>query len=302
MSKELVRFAVIGDFGEQDNDFPKEGRVPEFVKDWDPDFIISLGDSAYSDHNANQNAFERDVLKYYGDYVKSAVADPSGTQTRFFPAIGNHDYHSGGEGIWPARWQAYQDAFAVPSGPGGHHYYEFARGSVRFFVLDSNPVEKSKYIKKNSEQWKWLDERIAAATERWKLAIFHHSPYHSTKHNENDIWMDQWVLESRGLTAAIAGHSHIYQRVMKGSFPFITNGAGGNAFEAAKSSTVPGTAVIYDKVSAAKQGLDGKNRGAILAEATADALTLEFWTVGAVRQDRWPEDAPALTRPPQPVS
>ena len=76
----------------------------------------------------------------------------------------------------------------------------------------------------------------------------------------------------------------------------------GNAFEAAKSSTLPGTAVIYDKVAAAKQGLGGKTRGAILAEATADTLTLEFWTVGAVHQDRWPEDAPPLTRTPQPVS
>jgi hypothetical protein len=154
----------------------------------------------------------------------------------------------------------------------------------------------------NSDQWIWLDERVAASTEPWKLAIFHHSPYHSTKHNENDTWMAQWNLESRGLTAAIAGHSHIYQRVMKSDFPFITNGAGGNAFEAAKSDVFPDTALLYDKVAAAKQGLGSKNRGAILAEATVDALTLEFWTVGAVRQDRWPEGAPALTRTPESVS
>jgi hypothetical protein len=36
----IVRFAVIGDFGEQDNDFPKEVRVLEFGKDWDPDFSV----------------------------------------------------------------------------------------------------------------------------------------------------------------------------------------------------------------------------------------------------------------------
>lgn len=297
-----IRFAVIGDFGEQNGDFPKEGRVPEFVGQWAPDFIVSVGDSAYSDHSPTQNAFERDVLKYYGSYVESRAADPAGTKTRFFPAIGNHDYHASGDGIWPARWKAYQDAFAVPTGPGGHHYYEFARGSVRFFVLDSNPVEQGKYCRVNSEQWKWLDARVAASNEAWKIAIFHHSPYHSTKHNENDLWMAQWNLESRGLTAAIAGHSHLYQRVMKQGFPFFTNGVGGNAFEAAKSQVLPGTAALYDTVAAAKQGLAARSRGAMLGEASAQSLTLEFWTVGAVLQDRWPQDAPPLTRPPQPVS
>jgi hypothetical protein len=210
-----LRFAVIGDFGEQDNDFPMEGRVPEFVKDWNPDFIISLGDSAYSDHDSNQNAFERDVLKYYGDYIKSPTDDPSGRQTRFFPAIGNHDYHSGGEGIWPARWQAYQEAFAVPSGPGGHHYYEFVRGPAHFFVLDSNPVEKFKYIKKNSDQWKWLDERIAVATERWKFAFSITAPTpprSTTKMTPGWISGDLKTVVSRRRSSAIPTSINAYER------------------------------------------------------------------------------------------
>lgn len=296
-----VRFAVIGDFGSENGSFPLEGKVPEFVKKWDPDFIVSLGDSAYSDHSDKQNAFKVDVLDFYQNYIKTPADDPKGNDTRFFPALGNHDYHASGGGVFPARFAAYQAMFAVPAGPGGHHYYEFARGPVRLFVLDSNQVSESDGWKNESAQWKWFDDRVAAAQEPWKLGILHHSPYHSAKKNEGDIWMRAWNFETRGVTAVIAGHSHIYERVMKDDFPFFTNGVGGNNIVTAKDDHVAGSTVIYDKAAAMKQGLGNKDHGAILVEATPAALTLEFWTVGAVRQDRWPADAPELTRQPQAV-
>ena len=88
---------------------------------------------------------------------------------------------------------------------------------------------------------------------------------------------------------------------MKGGFPFIVNGISGNNIVTAKDDHVEGSVVIYDKSVAMAQGLGNRDHGAILAEATAGALTLEFWTVGAVRQDRWPANAPELTRPPQAV-
>ena len=293
---------MIGDFGTENGNFKTEGRVPDFIKQWKPDFIVSLGDSAYSDHSEKQNAFEVDVWNFYKDYILKPEDDPEGKATRFFPTLGNHDYHASGGGVFPARFAAYKAMFAVPAGPGGHHYYEFARGPVRFFVLDSNQVSESDGWKKNSAQWKWLDERVAAAKEPWKLGILHHSPFHSAKKNEGDVWMRDWNFESRGLTAVIAGHSHVYERVMKGSFPFFTNGVGGNNIVTAKDARVPGSTVVYDKAAAMKQDLGNKDHGAMLVEATPSTLTVEFWTVGAVRQDRWPANAPELTRPPQAVT
>ena len=297
---EVVRFAIIGDFGAENGNFPLEGRVPEFVKKWEPDFIVSLGDSAYSDHSDKQNAFEVDVWNFYRDYIKKTADDPEGKATHFFPALGNHDYHASGDGIFPPRFEAYKAMFAVPAGPGGHNYYEFARGPVRFFVLDSNQVKPHGW-KPDSDQRHWFDERLAAAQEPWKLGIFHHAPYHSAKKNEGDTWMRAWLFENTSLTAVVAGHSHVYERVMKGGFPFIVNGISGNNIVTAKDDHVEGSVVIYDKSVAIAQGLGNRDHGAILAEATAGALTLEFWTVGAVRQDRWPANAPELTRPPQAV-
>ncbi len=48
-----ARFAMIGDYGEQNGDFHNEMGVPAFVNGWKPDFIVSLGDNAYSNHDAN---------------------------------------------------------------------------------------------------------------------------------------------------------------------------------------------------------------------------------------------------------
>lgn len=40
-----VKFAVIGDFG---NDGSDAQKVPDMVKRWEPDFIITTGDNNYN--------------------------------------------------------------------------------------------------------------------------------------------------------------------------------------------------------------------------------------------------------------
>jgi len=294
-----ARFAIIGDYGAQNGDFAKEMGVPAFVNGWKPDFIVTLGDNAYSNHDDTQNAFKVDVLDYYGDYIKSAAEDADGTATRFYPVLGNHDYHASGGGVWPARVAAYEAAFAVPSGPGGHHYYQFARAGVRFFMLDSNVVSTWNGAKLGSAQEAWFRQALAAATETYKIAIFHHSPYHSAKDNPDDTWMRSWKFEDTNLTAVIAGHAHIYERVMKGNIPFFTNGIGGNNMTTVRDQLADGSVVRYDRTKA-KPAIVGKySRGAILGESGPNGLTLEFWTAGGKQIDRWPQNAPALSKTPQ---
>lgn len=297
---EPVRFAVIGDFGAEKG-AGSESKVAAMVKAWKPDFIVTVGDNAYSDHNGHQNAFQKDVLSYYGDYIKSPVDDPDGTQTRFFPTLGNHDYAGPGGGIFQPRFEAYQKAFAVPKGPGGHHYYEFARGPVRFFALDSNNIVKWNDVSTSSAQFQWLTAASAKAKERWKFAVFHHSPYVSGTQHSTEIWMRDWKLETMGLTAIIAGHEHVYERVMKGSVPFVTNGLGGDSIYPFAAKKVDGSTVRYGRKEPGETNPGKYRHGALFGEATEDSLTLEFWTASGQRKDHWPEDAPPLTRNPQAV-
>lgn len=294
-----VRFALIGDYGAQNGDFRGEGGVPVFVKGWEPDFIVSLGDNAYSNHSETQNAFKVDVLDYYGEFIQSNAADPDGTRTRFFPTLGNHDYNASGSGVLPARVTAYEETFAVPSGPGGHHYYQFARGPVRFFVLNSNIVSGWKGASTGSEQDIWFRQALQDAKETYKIAIFHHSPYNSSNDNPRDTWMRAWRFEKTNLTAVIAGHAHVYERVMLGGFPFITNGVGGSNMSTVRDPVIDGSAFHYDRTDIKSEAVGNYSRGAILGEAGDTGLTLEFWTAGGKRLDRWPTDAAPLSRTPR---
>lgn len=298
---EPVRFVIIGDFG---SGSAKEVAVKNMVLKWQPDVILTVGDNAYSDHNTKQNAFEKDVVKYYGAYIKSPKDDPAGEKTRFFPTLGNHDYAAPGGGLFKPRVEAYEKAFAVPPGPGGHHYYELAlapqpggaqvitsgaaKGVVRFFALDSNRVWKGYML--GSEQELWFRDRVKAskaAGEPWQIALFHHTPYTSGKEHKTEIHMRDWKFEDAGITAVVAGHEHVYERVMQKEFPFITNGLGGANIYPFGLKPVDGSVVQYIA-----------RHGAVYGEATAESLVLEFWDINGQRHDRWPENAAGLKKVP----
>src|SRR5262249_45007735 len=137
-----------------------------------------------------------------------------------------------GAGVVRERLKAYERAFAVPAGPvehhGGHHYYQFSRGPVRFFALDSNPTNSAwQGAERDSDQFTWWRDASRAAPERWKLVFFHHAPYDSGTKHRTEIHMRQWALEQSGVTAVLSGHEHVYERLSIKNVPFFINGIGG---------------------------------------------------------------------------
>jgi hypothetical protein len=294
-SQTTVRFAVIGDYG---GDSTPEKRVAAMIRAWGPDFILTLGDNAYSDHNPRHDAFQADVVAYYGDFIVKASDDPEGTRTRFFPSLGNHDYKKSGGGVTPERLAAYERTFAVPVGPGGHHYYEFARGPVRFFALDSNKNEAWDGWKPDSAQALWWRAALARATERWKIVFFHHAPYQSGSQHGDEIHMRAWQFEKSGVTAVLAGHEHVYERVMLEQVPFITNGLGGTTIYRFNDRILPESKVHYPT---SRQTGRADLFGALFVEASDAAITFEFWNLKGERIDHWPADAPPLSKAPAAV-
>lgn len=79
----------------------------------------------------------------------------SGVQ--FYASLGNHDSQT--------------SRFYRPWHMGGERYYTYARKNVRFFVLDSNKLDRT--------QLTWLIGQLKGATEDWKVAYFHHPLYSS---------------------------------------------------------------------------------------------------------------------------
>jgi 3',5'-cyclic AMP phosphodiesterase CpdA len=194
-----VRFAVIGDSGTGDADqYAIAERLVEARAVFPFDFVIMLGDNLYGSERPQDYArkFERPYKLLLDAGVK------------FYASLGNHDDPN----------QQYYKPFNM----NGRRYYSFTQGPVRFFVLDSNYLDR--------EQLAWIEKELGAASESWKIAYFHHPLYSSgAKHgSEEDLraLLEPLFVEF-GVGAVFAGHEHFYERLkpQKGIYYFISGAA-----------------------------------------------------------------------------
>jgi hypothetical protein len=245
------RFAAIGDYGFAG---PAERDVATLVKSWNPDFILTLGDNNYElgdsttiDHNIGQYYHEF-IYNYKGRYGPKAFSE------RFFPALGNHDYYT-------RNGQAYRDYFTLP---GNGRYYDFVRGNVHFFALNSDPAEPDG-IGSGSVQGRWLQAALAASTARWNVVYLHHAPYSSGPHGSTHAL--QWPFEAWGASVVLAGHDHNYERLEMNGLTYIVNGLGGRSLYPTTKPRLPESKVFFNG-----------DYGAMLLDATPDSLTMQFFT------------------------
>jgi len=162
-------------------------------------------------------------------------------QVPVFPVIGNHEKN--------AHW--YYDYFSLPA---PEYWYTFTQGNAQFFMIDSN-----KDCAPGSEQYRWLEQALAASKATWKFTAHHHPCFSSDEDDYGDhlkgkpgdgyIWGDgnarQLVplYEKYGVDIAFAGHIHSYERTWpilqmainqaKGVRYIVSGGAGGGLEQAA---------------------------------------------------------------------
>jgi len=270
-----VRFAVIGDFGEAG---PVEEDVANQVKSWNPEFIITVGDNNYDngeaatiDANVGQSYHEF-IGNYSGSYGSGAVSN------NFYPTLGNHDWIT--KSGTPPLPQPYLDYFTLP---GNERYYNFIRGPIEFFALDSDPNEPDGRTI-SSTQAIWLQTQLGASTAPWKLVYFHHAPYSSARHGPDTTM--QWPFQDWGATAVLAGHDHTYERIVLNDFPYFVNGIGGKENLYSFNTPITGSVVRYND-----------DNGAMLVEATEDCLSFQLITRAGAIIDTYTIDnrAPVLS-------
>jgi hypothetical protein len=245
-----VHFAVIGDYGINN---ANEADVAALVKSWDPNFVITTGDNNYL---AGENTtIDQNIGQYYHEYIDPYMGSygaGSSNGNRFFPSLGNHDWDS------TTGANPYLAYFTLP---GNERYYEFGRGPVHFFVIDSDPREPDG-TSDTSIQAVWLQNQLAAATEPWKIVYFHHPAYSSSNHGST-VSM-QWNFQGWGASAVLNGHDHTYERISIGGFPYFVDGLGGQAVYSF-GTPVAGSQVRYNA-----------QYGAMLVDATATQITFQF--------------------------
>ena len=131
-------------------------------------------------------------------------------RARIRPAVGNHEYSDEG----PA---AYFDYFGAQAGPRPGGYYSYDLGTWHVIALNTNiPADAG------SPQLAWLQSDLASHLGRCTVAYMHHPRFSSGSHAEQDKLVPLWRTFQRfGVSVAIAGHDHIYERFA----PLDTNGA-----------------------------------------------------------------------------
>jgi tartrate-resistant acid phosphatase type 5 len=205
-----ILFAVIGDYGLAGQ---PEADVAALVKSWKPHFIVTVGDNNYPKGSAD--SIDQNVGQYYHDYIypyKGTYGNGSATK-RFFPVLGNHD--------WESNPNVYFNYFSFFNQRG---YYEFIQGPIHFFMLDSDTREPDG-TSSTSKQAKWLKNALATSTSTFNVVVLHHAPYSSGAHGST-VYM-QWPYKDWGADVVLAGHDHIYERLLVNQLPYFVNGIGG---------------------------------------------------------------------------
>ena len=244
-----VRFAVIGDYGDAGQ---PAADVAALVADWNPDFIITTGDNNYPSGEAE--TIDENIGQYYHAFIYPYVgAYGKGAETnRFFPSLGNHDWALG-------NVDPYLDYFTLPY---NERYYDFVWGPVHFFVVDSD-LQEPDGRSYNSKQGTWITEQLSASTAPWQIVTMHHPPYSSGPHGSTDVM--QWPYKKLGVDAVLAGHDHLYERLLVDELPYVVNGLGGGHTIYEFETPLPESQVRYNE-----------DYGAMNVVACDDQITFEF--------------------------
>ena len=214
-----IRFMVVGDTGTGSRQQHELARLMVRYRQVFPfEFALLVGDNMYGSEKA------ADYKKKFEDVYRPLLDQ----RVKFYASLGNHDESN----------QRFYEHFNM----NGEEYYNFKKGPVSFYALNSNYMDK--------KQLKWLEEKLASDTSRWKVAFFHHPPYSSGKKHGSSTGLRDVVeplFVRYGVNVVFAGHEHFYERIkpQKGVHYFIS-GAGGKLREGDVKKGSPMTEKAYD--------------------------------------------------------
>jgi Calcineurin-like phosphoesterase len=214
-----VRFMVVGDTGTGTRQQNELAAVMFRYRQAFPfEFALMVGDNMYGSEKA------ADYKTKFEDVYRPLLDE----KVKFYAALGNHD---------EANQRFYQH-FNM----NGEEYYNFKKGPVSFYSLNSNYMDK--------KQIAWLEEKLAADISEWKVMFFHHPPYSSGgKHGSSSGLREvvEPMFVKHGVNVVFAGHEHFYERLkpQKGIHYFIS-GAGGKLRPGDVKKDSPLTEKAYD--------------------------------------------------------
>jgi myo-inositol-hexaphosphate 3-phosphohydrolase len=208
-----TRVWVLGDSGTAtQNQRNVRDAYKQFSAGRETDLWLMLGDNAYE--RGSDDEYQKAMFDIYPKTLRRAVV---------WSTLGNHD---AGHAHSITQSGVYYDIFTLPTlgqaggvASGTEAYYSFDYANIHFVCLDSHDTDRSR----NGAMMRWLKEDLAATTQEWIVAFFHHPPYSKGSHDSDnradsqgrlhdmrEVFMP--VLEDWGVDLVLTGHSHSYER------------------------------------------------------------------------------------------
>lgn len=213
VTRPQTTFVAFGDSGETSR-INDTIAVATAVKAFNPDFILHMGDCNYP--AGDPAGLQDNFFKHYYGYL----------QEDLYFCFGNHDLQTDyGSSILDCIGKT-RVLISEADREAGKLFYEFAVGSVRFFVLNSgiNDGDENLFL---AEQVAWLQSRAMAASEPWLVAVVHRAPYTSDVNYAPGIEMFRLNFKNYGIDLVLSAHAHNYERLLVGGLPYIVCGLGG---------------------------------------------------------------------------
>lgn len=256
----FTEWCMVGDSGDQA--YIKDTiAVASAIRALNPEFVVHLGDCAYgTDKRPGEVGSSQSVgsslggsshllldlfLKHYWSFKDSNL----------YLAFGNHDLEAQ-YGIPLLNALPTVRGLIGDSNITSKLYrYEFARGPVRFFVLNSGTGDADAFVQINSQK-SWLLDRIAVAAEPWLVVVFHRPAQCSDEAQYPGSTLMKSLtdtLAAAGVDLVVNAHGHNYERFLDANgLTHVACGLGGapkrNA--AASISGLAGSQFFYNSKNA----------------------------------------------------
>lgn len=214
-----TRFMVVGDTGTGGKEqYELAGVMLRYWQSFPFEFALMMGDNLYGTEKAE------DYKKKFEDAYRPLLDN----KVKFYATLGNHDESN----------ERFYEYFNM----NGEEYYNFKKGNISFYSLNSNYMDK--------KQVTWLEEKLKGDTSDWKVVFFHHPPYSSGGKHGSSTGLREVVeplFLKYGVNVVLAGHEHFYERIkpQKGIYYFIS-GAGGKLREGNVKENSPLTEKAFD--------------------------------------------------------
>jgi hypothetical protein len=295
--------------------YPKTTEIPVQYPypEWEPPFnrfIPCLGNHDYGDvfndmvPNLTNLAGPTPYFQYFRNALRVGTNAAPNTTIRFDDNAVGHSYSVDLVSGDVENYAPFQEAENL-------RYFDVRLGtasgpsSVHLFVFDSDPgtpygrfATDQPILNRDGTpsgftefavQARWLQQRLAASTARWKIVLFHHPPYNSAPGAATaQFAYVRWPFQAWGASAVITGHVHNYERLEMPdlgpnnqpdfslpTIPYIVNGAGGfipeNGFD--PSFVFPGSQVRVSEY------------GAQLITADDNSINFLYFDINGVLRD-----------------